>query len=115
MRRWLAARHVPYWPMGWVVNRYVERVIGARFKDIAPLYTLARAQCPVLLLHGRQDTLVPVDDVRQLWQHRAGAQVTLLECEGTHEGFDDLAVVSRHILDFCRRRARMPHGSLRRT
>jgi pimeloyl-ACP methyl ester carboxylesterase len=31
MRRWLAARHVPYWPMGWVVNRYVERVIGARF------------------------------------------------------------------------------------
>lgn len=100
MRRWLTARHVPYWPLGWVVNRYVERVIGARFKDIAPLHTLARAQCPVLLLHGRQDTLVPVDDVRQLWQHRGSAQVRLLECEGTHEGFDDLAEVSRHILIF---------------
>ena len=102
MRRWLAARHVPYWPLGWVVNRYVERVIGARFTDIAPLYTLARAQCPVLLLHGRQDNLVPVDDVRQLWQRRGSAQVRLLECEGTHEGFDDLAAVSRHILDFLR-------------
>ena len=100
MRRWLAARHVPYWPLGWVVNRYVERVIGARFCDIAPLHTLARAQCPVLLLHGRQDRLVPVDDVRQLWQHRGVARVGLLECDGSHEGFDDQAEVSRHILDF---------------
>lgn len=100
MRRWLAARHVPYFPLGWLVNRYVERVIGARFHDIAPLYTLARAQCPVLLLHGRQDRLVPVDDVRQLWQHRGPAQVGLLVCDGSHEGFDHQAEVSRHILDF---------------
>ena len=87
MRRWLAARHVPYWPLGWAVNRYVEHVIGARFKDIAPINTLPRVPCPVLLLHGRQDDMVPVRDARQLWQHRARARVTLLECEGTHEGF----------------------------
>ena len=100
MRRWLAARRVPYWPLGWLVNRYVERVIGARFRDIAPLHTLARAQCPVLLLHGCQDVMVPLDDARQLWQHRANANVTLLECDGSHEGFDDLADVTRQILNF---------------
>ena len=100
MRRWLAARRVPYWPLGWLVNRYVERVIGARFRDIAPLHTLARAQCPVLLLHGRQDVMVPLDDARQLWQHRASANVTLLECDGSHEGFDDVAGVTRQILNF---------------
>ena len=100
MRRWLVARHVPYWPLGWLVNRYVERVIGARFRDIAPLHTLARAQCPVLLLHGRQDVMVPLDDARQLWQHRASANVTLLECDGSHEGFDDVAGVTRQILNF---------------
>lgn len=100
MRRWLAARRVPYWPLGWLVNRYVEGVIGARFRDIAPLHTLARAQCPVLLLHGRQDVMVPLDDARQLWQHRASANVTLLECDGSHEGFDDLAEVTRQILNF---------------
>ncbi len=100
MRRWLAVRHVPYWPLGWVVNRYVESVIGARFNDIAPLHTLARVSCPVLLLHGRQDDMVPVDDARQLWEHRANANVTLLECDGSHEGFDDLANVTRQILKF---------------
>jgi dipeptidyl aminopeptidase/acylaminoacyl peptidase len=100
MRRWLAARHVPYWPLGWAVNRYVERVVGARFKDIAPMNTLVRVQCPVLLLHGLQDNMVPVDDARQLWQHCARARVTLLECEGTHEGFDDLDQVTHQILSF---------------
>ncbi len=100
MRRWLAARHVPYWPLGWAVNRYVEHVIGARFNDIAPMNTLPRVPCPVLLLHGRQDDLVPVMDARQLWQHRMRARVTLLECDGSHEGFDDLDEVTRQMLRF---------------
>ncbi len=100
MRRWLAARHVPYWPLGWLVNRYVERVIGARFDDIAPVNTLARVHCPVLLLHGRQDIMVPVADARQLWQSRGKARVTLIECEGTHAGFDNLDHVTRRILAF---------------
>ena len=100
MRRWLAARHVPYWPLGWAVNRYVEHVIGARFSDIAPMTTLPRIACPVLLLHGRQDDMVPVGDARQLWQHRAHARVTLLECDGSHEGFDEEDLVTREILGF---------------
>ncbi|MDO8650650.1 MAG: alpha/beta fold hydrolase [Undibacterium sp.] len=100
MRRWLALRHVPYLPLGWLVNRYVERVIGARFDDIAPSTILTRVNCPVLLLHGRQDSMVPIDDARKLWQYRGKAPVTLIECDGTHEGFDDLEDVSRRILAF---------------
>ena len=100
MRRWLAARRVPYWPLGWLVNRYVESVIGARFNVIAPMHTLAHAQCPVLLVHGLQDSTVPIEDARWLWQHRGQAQVTLLECPGTHQAFDDMPDVTRHILEF---------------
>lgn len=100
MRRWLASRRVPYRPLGWLVNRYVERVIGARFGEIALLATLARARCPVLLVHGRQDDTVPVEDARALWAQRGGANVTLLECNGSHEGFDDQNDVTRQILDF---------------
>lgn len=114
MRRWLAARHVPYWPLGWGVNRYVERVIGARFREIAPLHTLARIACPVLLLHGRQDDMVPVNDARLLWQHRAGANVTLLECDGSHEGFDNLADVTHQILNFLNPMARTPSSAAAR-
>jgi dipeptidyl aminopeptidase/acylaminoacyl peptidase len=100
MRRWLAAHRVPYWPVGWLVNRYVESVIGARFNAIAPMQTLAHSQCPVLLVHGLQDNIVPIEDARRLWQHRGQAKVTVLECNGTHEAFDDMADVTRQILTF---------------
>lgn len=100
MRRWLMARHVPYWPLGWLVNRYVEWVISARFDDIAPINTLAHANCPVLLLHGKQDVMVPVADARELWQSRGKASVLLIECNGTHAGFDNLDQVTRSILAF---------------
>lgn len=102
MRRWLAARHVPYRPLGWAVNRYVERVIGARFDAIAPLATLPRARCPVLLIHGRQDATVPLEDARRLWAARGGARVRLLELDGGHEGFDDPAQALAAVLAFLR-------------
>ena len=79
---WLAARYVPYWPLDWVVNRYVERVIGARrCCSMAAGTTWCR------------------------WTTCASsgsARVRLLECNGTHDGFDGLAAVPRHILGFLR-------------
>ena len=80
MRRWFALRYVPYWPLAWLINRALERVIGASFDDIAPVNTVAKSTCPVLLVHGRQDTVVPISDARQSakryadrvrWQPRA--------------------------------------------
>lgn len=100
MQRWLAQRRIPYWPMGWMVNRYLERIIGARFDDIAPVNTLAKASCPILLIHGLQDTTVPVMDARRIWQNRSTAQATLIECKGTHDAFDDAHAVTRQILNF---------------
>lgn len=100
MQRWLAQRRVPYWPLGWMVNRYLERIIGARFDDIAPVNTLAKASCPILLIHGLQDTTVPVLDARRIWQNRSTAQATLIECNGTHDAFDDAHAVTRQILNF---------------
>jgi dipeptidyl aminopeptidase/acylaminoacyl peptidase len=102
MRRWLAGMRVPYWPLGWGINRYVEAVIGTRFDRIAPLTTLAQARCPVLLLHGLQDSTVPVADARALMQHKGTAVVTLLELAGSHEGFDDQAQAEQAVLDFLR-------------
>lgn len=100
MRRWLTQRRVPYWPLGWLVNRYVESVIGARFNHIAPLATLRQAMCPVLLLHGVQDATVPLADAQQLIAHKGSARATLLALAGTHEGFADPAQATRAVLDF---------------
>jgi len=103
MRRWLAAYRVPFWPLGWLVNRYIEAVIGARFDRIAPQATLAQARCPVLLVHGRQDDTVPLADARALMQRRGAARATLLELDGGHEGFADQAQAEQAVLDFLRR------------
>ena len=100
MRRWFALRYVPYWPLAWMINRALERVIGASFDDIAPVNTVAKATCPVLLVHGRQDTVVPVTDAHRIRQRGCERNVTLIECDGTHEVFDDAAGVTRNILDF---------------
>ena len=113
MRRWFALRYVPYWPLAWLINRSLERVIGASFDDIAPVNTVTRVTCPVLLVHGRQDTVVPVADAYQISKRGNELNVTLIECDGTHEAFEDVDRITRSILDFiesavCARSAMVP-------
>ena len=100
MRRWFAARRVPYWPLAWSINRALERVIGARFDDIAPVNTVTKATCPVLLVHGRQDTVVPLSDAHQIWRQGSQPNGALIECDGIHEGFDNVDSTIRSILQF---------------
>ncbi|MBA4341973.1 MAG: dipeptidyl aminopeptidase [Methylibium sp.] len=66
MQAWLRAHRLPArWP-GELILAHVQAVIGERFDDIAPLHTLARVACPVLLVHGAQDHTVPLADARRL-------------------------------------------------
>ncbi|NVO17274.1 MAG: alpha/beta fold hydrolase [Rhodoplanes sp.] len=89
MRGWMAEKHVPYPLIGWYVLRHVEHVIGASFDDIAPLATIMRAECPVLLVHGRQDTTVPFSDAERLAAAAPG--VILLPVDGDHDLRDALS------------------------
>lgn len=84
---------------GWLVNRCVERVIGARFNTIAPLATLAQARCPVLL-HGAQDATVPLADAQRLMARRGATRTQLHVLDGGHEGFADPAAAETAVLDF---------------
>jgi len=108
MRRWLQSRYVPYRPFGWLVNRYVEHVIGWRFTDIAPIHTVSRITCPVLLVHGQQDQTVPVTDARRIHAHQGAARVTLIEAPGNHEHFDHMDAVMREVLAFMASAATAP-------
>lgn len=100
MRRWLADHHIPFWPLGWLVNRYIEHVIGHRFEAIAPVNRIGLIQCPVLLLHGDQDAMVPLDCARQLAS--AARHATLWNWPGTHEVFDDQALLYRNVTTWLR-------------
>ncbi|SHE80667.1 Alpha/beta hydrolase family protein [Modicisalibacter ilicicola DSM 19980] len=92
MRRWLASKRLPFFPLGWYVLRYVEHVIGHRFDAIAPVTTLPRVRCPVLLVHGRDDSVIPPSDAECLHAHRGGAFVELRFLPGDHD-------LSQHIDD----------------
>ncbi|MGS2742131.1 alpha/beta hydrolase [Halomonas sp. LS-001] len=90
MRRWLAAKGLPFFPLGWYVIRYVENVIGHRFDDIAPLTTLPLIRCPVLLVHGEDDEVIPLSDAQHLAE-KGGANAVLRVVPGGHDLTDSLA------------------------
>jgi pimeloyl-ACP methyl ester carboxylesterase len=64
-----------------------KEMIGRRFNDIAPVSTIARIPCPVLLVHGQQDDLVPLECAQRLKE--AAPRATLLAVQGRHDRFDN--------------------------
>ena len=89
MRRLLTTKRVPYVPLGWYILHYIQHVIGYRFDDIAPLNTVARVRCPVLLIHGIDDVVVPVADAQALYDRRQGKLDRLLVVNGSHDSYED--------------------------
>jgi len=98
MRGFMAEKRVPYPVVGWYVMRHVQQVIGARFDDIAPLNTIAGAQCPVLVVHGRQDAVVPAGDAVRLVARSGRAR--LLQLEGDHDLREALAPHAAAVVAF---------------
>jgi dipeptidyl aminopeptidase/acylaminoacyl peptidase len=101
MRRFMADKRVPYPVLGWYVLRHVQRVIGATFDAIAPLHTIARVRCPVLLVHGLQDGTVPFNDASRLQAASAGAR--LLPVAGDHDLREALMPHAHTLVDFLKR------------
>ncbi|SFN14679.1 alpha/beta hydrolase [Nitrosomonas communis] len=101
MRQVIAAHHIPYWPIGrWVID-YVERTIGHRLDDIAPLYTLQAIHCPVLLVHGDQDRTVPVTAAETLYAHRPSDTVQLWVIPGVaHDSVEAIQAHGDRLLQF---------------
>ncbi|RTZ61296.1 MAG: alpha/beta hydrolase [Gammaproteobacteria bacterium] len=93
MERYLRRFHIPGVLRRWVL-RYVERIIGHRYEDIAPVHTACRADCPVLLVHGREDHTVPVSDARAIRDNCPEKGIELLLIDGA--GHDSVESVEQH-------------------
>ena len=85
MRTFLADAHIPYPVFGWYVMRHVQAVIGARFDAIAPLTSMTRMRCPVLLVHGSDDAVVPFADAQRLLAAGPAGLAQSLTVEGGHD------------------------------
>ena len=62
-----------------VFYRYRKRERGHPFDEIASVHALPRVHCPVLLIHGQMDAVVPIEDARILYQTSSGQNVQLWE------------------------------------
>ncbi len=59
----LLRRAIPYpAPMKWTLLRVIRQMIGVSYDDIAPRNRIADIKVPVLLIHGEDDDVIPVDD-----------------------------------------------------
>jgi len=110
MRRMLAHWRIPYRPLGrWILN-YIERTIGARYSEIAPVNTIARINCPVLLIHGDSDQRVPEADAHAIHARRTHNNVELLLLPRVdHDSVEAIEEHATQVVDFlaraCRRRS----------
>ena len=97
MRRYLERLHLPP-PLLNGILRYVEWVIGHRFEQIAPLNTLGKINCPVLLVHGMADNTVPVSDAEAL--SRAADIELLLVDDAGHDSVDKIEEHGDQLIHF---------------
>lgn len=101
MARLLADGHVPRRCIPPSL-RVIEHVIGSRFADFAPLTTVATLARPLLLVHGADDAVVPVEDVHRL--ARAAGEATVLVLPGAgHAEPGDTALLGDALREFLRR------------
>lgn len=98
--RYLARLRLP----GFIValtKRYVEWVIGERFATIAPVNSIRRVPCPVLLVHGDRDLTVPIEDARRIKAAADPTRVQLLEVPGAgHDSVEQIEVHAARLVDF---------------
>lgn len=66
MRPEFEKRHVPYFPVVWLTLEYLQFRIGARFDRFAPVNVIGTTGARILLIHGEDDIVVPIEQARKL-------------------------------------------------
>ena len=103
IKRYLQWLHLPDWVMNFIMD-YIQWIVGRRFGDVAPMNTVCKISCPVLLVHGRADTTVPVEDARAIAKSCPEAHLTLLEIDGAeHDSVDKIEQHGFELVRFLQR------------
>lgn len=103
MTRYLKSKHIPSFLIN-VINQYVQWVIGHEFQNFAPLNTVCRIKTPILIVHGKSDTTIPVDDARAILKNCPKPHLEIFEVEDAgHESVDKFEEHSHQLLLFLER------------
>ncbi|MCJ7802361.1 MAG: alpha/beta fold hydrolase [Candidatus Marinimicrobia bacterium] len=73
---------IPYYPFVWIIFKYMEFRIGAKFDDIAPSNNIAKSDANIFLIHGIDDATVPIKQADELFEASNHDKVKLWKIEG---------------------------------
>ncbi len=84
-----------------IILKYIQWVIGHSFASIAPVHTICKLNAPVLLVHGKDDSTVPVEDARAIIENCPEPHVQLLEIDDAgHESVDKIEEHAEKLTSF---------------
>ena len=75
-------RKIPYFPFVWLILKYMEFRVGAKFDTIAPMNNISKANANIFLIHGINDATVPISQADELFQASNTDKVKLWKIEG---------------------------------
>lgn len=102
MQRFLKQLHIPVFLITFII-RYVEWVIGYRYEEIAPINTICHIKCPVLLVHGKADQTVPLEDALSITRECKRSYIMLLTVENAgHESVEKIKTHKEELVQFLR-------------
>jgi len=103
MTRYLQSFHLPQ-VLIQIILKYIQWIIGHSFSSFAPVNTVCRVNAPILIVHGKEDTTIPVDDARAIMTNCPEPHLTLLEIDDAgHESVDKIEEHSDKLLEFLRK------------
>ncbi len=73
---------IPYYPFVWLIFKYMEFRIGAKFDDIAPSNNIMKTDASIFLIHGINDATVPLEQADELYKAGNPDKVKLWKVEG---------------------------------
>ena len=66
MARSYLKKHMPQWVIKYIL-KYIEKEIGLSIDELSPINNINKVTKPILLLHGTNDKIVPVDECDLLY------------------------------------------------
>ena len=101
MRLEFKKRHIPYFPMVWLMFEYMQFIMKDRFNDIAPEKNIGKANAQFLIIHGTEDITAPVAQAHRLFKAANDKKAELLLLPGmAHSNCHEFPGIDKQILEF---------------
>lgn len=95
--------HFPSFPFLPLMDFFIHALTGMRFQDASPIFYISSVTCPVLFIHGNNDTFTPLQMTMDLYNSKThGVRALYIASDAKHaEGFwQDQVEYKKRIEDF---------------